>query len=148
MRKAAIRAVCRQFIVLCQKFNLFSGAVVAIDGSKFKAVNTRDKNVTPAKLAKRKEQIDASIERYLSALDTSARQEGEVAQAKSIRLKEKIASLREQMKRFDQIETQLRAAPDEQLSLTDPDARSMATSGKGTGLVGYNVQVAVDTVIT
>lgn len=87
-------------IMLCQKLNLFSGAVVAVDGSKFKAVNTRDKNFTPAKIAKRKEQIDASIERYLSALDASDRQDGGVAQAKSVRLKEKIASLREQMKRL------------------------------------------------
>ena len=93
----AIRAACRQFVVLCRQLDLFTHAVVAIDGSKFKAVNTRDKNFTAAKLAKRMEQVEASIARYLAALDTADRQEGEVAEAKSVRLKDKIAGLREQM---------------------------------------------------
>jgi hypothetical protein len=78
-------------------------------------------------------------------MDAADRQEGEVAQAKSVRLKEKIAALREQMQQFRAMEEMVRAAPDQQVSLTDPDARSMATSGKGTGVVGYNVQTAVDT---
>jgi AAA+ ATPase superfamily predicted ATPase len=90
------------------------------------------------------EQVEASIERYLSALETADRQEGEVAEAKSARLKDKIASLREQMRRYKALEAAVRAAPDKQISLTDPDARSMATSGKDTGLVGYNVQAVVD----
>ena len=90
------------------------------------------------------EQVEASIERYLSALETADRQEGELAEAKSARLKDKIASLRDQMRKLKALEVAVHAAPDKQISLTDPDARSMATSGKDTGMVGYNVQAAVD----
>jgi transposase len=140
----AIRATCRQFVMLCRQLDLFSEAVVAIDGSKFKAVNNRDKNFTPNKIQRRMEQIETSIDRYLSALDAADRQEGEVAQAKAVRLKDKIAALKQQMQQFKQMEVAVRTAPDQQISLTDPDARSMATSGKGTGIVGYNVQTAVD----
>jgi hypothetical protein len=121
---------------MCRRLNLFAHAVAAIDGSKFKAENARDKNFTRAKLQKRMEQVEASIERYLSALETADRQEGEVAEAKSARLKDKIASLRDQMRKFKALEVAVDAAPDKQISLTDPDARSMATSGKGTGVVG------------
>ena len=140
----AIRAACRQFIALCRKLELFTHAVAAIDGSKFKAVNARDKNFTKAKLKARMEQVEASIERYMAALETADRHDGEVAQAKSVRLKEKIASLRDQMRAFQAMEARVHAAPDRQISLTDPDARAMATSGKGTGTVGYNLQAAVD----
>lgn len=139
----AIRNVCRQFIVLCQQLGMFADAVVAIDGSKFKAVNNRDRNFTSAKMARRMEEIEASISKYLGALDTADRQEPSVAQAKSVRLEEKIAALRAQMQALKEIETQLNSAPDKQISLTDPDARSMKT--RGTGIVGYNVQTAVDT---
>jgi transposase len=142
---AAIRAVCRQFVVLCRRLDLFTHAVVAIDGSRFKAVNTRDKNFTRASIQRRMEQVEASIERYMSALETADRQEGELAQAKSIRLKDKIASLKAQMQAFKVLEVAVHAAPDQQISLTDPDARAMATNGKGTGIVGYNVQTAVET---
>jgi len=141
---AAIRAVCSQFVALCRRLNLFTQAVVAIDGSKFKAVNNRDKNFTVAKVGKRMEQVEASIARYLAALDRADREESEVAEAKSVRLKEKIAGLRRQMQSLKEIEQTVQAAPDQQVSLTDPDARSMATSGRGTGVVGYNVQIAVD----
>ena len=141
---AAIRAVCRQFVVLCRRLALFGQAIAAIDGSKFKAVNNRDKNFTKTKLKKRMEQVEASIARYLQALDTADRQEGEVAEVKSIRVKEKIAALREQMRAFQGLEKELLTTPDQQISLTDPDARSMATSGRGSGIVGYNVQTAVD----
>src|SRR5258708_3579300 len=141
----AIRAVCRQFVELCRQLGLFTRAVVAIDGSKFKAVNNRDKNYTVAKVGKRIEQVDASIARYLAALDRADREESDVAEAKSGRLKEKIAGLRRQMQSLKEVAQQVQAAPDQQVSLTDPDARSMATSGRGTGIVGYNVQVAVDT---
>ncbi|HEY1560583.1 MAG TPA: IS1182 family transposase [Caulobacteraceae bacterium] len=142
---AAIRAACRQFIVLCRRLDLFAHAVAAIDGSKFKAVNTRDKNFTRASIKRRMEQVEASIERYMAALETADRHEGELAQAKGVRLRDKIAALREQMKDFQALEKAVHAAPDQQISLTDPDARAMATSGKGTGMVGYNVQTAVDT---
>jgi transposase len=141
----AIRATCRRFVEVCRRLNLFAHAVAAIDGSKFKAVNARDKNFSRAKLQKRMEQVEASIERYLSVLEAADRQEGELAEAKSARLKDKIASLRDQMRKFKALEVAVDAAPDKQISLTDPDARSLATSGKGTGVVGYNVQAAVDT---
>jgi transposase len=140
----AIRAVCSQFVALCRRLNLFTQAVVAIDGSKFKAVNNRDKNFTVAKVGKRMEQVDASIARYLAALDRVDRDENDVAEVKLVRLKEKIAGLRRQMQSLNEMEQTVQDAPDQQVSLTDPDARSMATSGRGTGVVGYNVQIAVD----
>src|SRR6202163_222796 len=140
----AIRGACRQFIVLCRQLNLFSQAVVAVDGSKFKAVNNRDRNFTSAKVQRRMEQIEASINRYLSALDIADQQEATTAQSKSSKLKEKIEALQKRMQQLKEIEVLVQATPDKQISLTDPDARSMATSGKGTGIVGYNVQTVVD----
>jgi Transposase DDE domain len=128
--------------MLCQQLDLFSDALVAIDGSKFKAVNNRDRNFTSAKLKRRMEEIESSINRYLVALETADRQEPAIAKAKTERLQDKIAALKEQMQVLRDIEVQLNAAPDKQLSLTDPDARSMKT--RGTGVVGYNVQTAVD----
>jgi transposase len=92
---AAIRATCRQFVALCRKLNLFTQAMVAIDGSRFKAVNSRDRSFSRGSIERRIEQVEASIERYLSALETADRQEGELAEAKSARLKDKIASARE-----------------------------------------------------
>jgi len=141
----AIRAVCTQFVTLCRRLNLFTQAIVAIDGSKFKAVNNRDKNFTRAKVQKRIEQVEASIARYLDALERADREDRDVAEAKTGRLKEKIAGLKRQMQSLHEMEKQVEAAPDKQVSLTDPDARSMATSGRGTGIVGYNFQIAVDT---
>jgi transposase len=138
----AIRSVCRQFVVLCQQLGLFSEALVAIDGSKFKAVNNRDRNFTSAKLKRRMEEIEASINRYLTDLDTADRQEPVAAKAKTERLQDKIAALKKRMKELKEIEVQLNETPDKQISLTDPDARSMKT--RGTGIVGYNVQTAVD----
>jgi transposase len=139
----AIRSVCRQFVLLCQQLGLFSEALVAIDGSKFKAVNNRDHNFTSAKLQRRMEEIESSINRYLTDLDTADRQEPAVAQARTERLQDKIAALKSQMQALREIEVQLNETPDKQISLTDPDARSMKT--RGTGIVGYNVQTAVDT---
>src|SRR6516164_6244755 len=138
----AIREVCRQFIVLCRQLNLFTEAIVAIDGSKFKAVNNRDKNFTAAKMQRRMAQIEESIARYLAAMDTADRAEPEVAQLKKGHLREKIAALKEQMQRLKAIEAQMHAAPDQQVSLTDPDARSMKS--RDGGIVGYNVQTAVE----
>src|SRR4051794_8827811 len=140
----AIRAVCAQFVGLCRRLKLFTRAVVAIDGSTFKAVNNRDKNYTVAKVTGRMEQIETSIARYLRALDRADREESDIAEAKSVRLKEKIAGLRRQMQALKVMEQRVQDAPDQQVSLTDPDARSMATSGKGTATVGYNVQIAVE----
>jgi transposase/CheY-like chemotaxis protein len=141
----AIRLACRQFVLLCRELGLFEQALVAIDGSKFKAVNNRDKNFTPHKLKARNQQLDQSIARYLSELDRADRDPSLVPEARVEHLKQKIATVREQMKKLEAIGRQLAVAPDQQVSLTDPDARSMATSGRGTGMVGYNVQAAVDT---
>ena len=139
----AIRSVCRQFVVLCQRLDLFAEAIVAIDGSKFKAVNHRDRNFTSAKLERRMRDIESSIARYLEAMDTADRQEPAVAKVRTERLQDKIAALKKQMRSLKEIEVRLNATPDKQVSLTDPDARSMKT--RGTGVVGYNVQTAVDT---
>ncbi len=141
----AIRKVCAQFVALCRQLELFADASVAIDGSKFKAVNARDRNFTRAKMKRRKEQVEESVERYLHQMDSADRQEPSLARTtKTARLKEKIVILKEEMRRLEKLEVEMLAAPDKQLSLTDPDARSMATSGRGSGMVGYNVQTAVD----
>jgi transposase len=140
----AIQAACAQFVVLCRRLSLFGKAVVAIDGSKFKAVNNRDKNFTAAKVEARLVQVEASIARYLAALDRADLEQSDIAEPRTTRLTEKIAGLREQMQVLQAMRQRVEAAPDRQVSLTDPDARSMATSGKGTGIVGYNVQAAVD----
>jgi transposase len=143
---SAIRKVCARFVELCRKLGLLTKASVAIDGSKFKAVNDRDKNFTRNKLERRRKQLEESVARYLSQLDTADRQEpSEALSAKTAHLKEKIAKIGEEMKKLETIEKQMLASPDQQISLTDPDSRSMATSGRGSGLVGYNVQIAVDT---
>jgi transposase len=143
---AAIRKVCARFVELCREMGLLTKPSVAIDGSKFKAVNNRDKNFTRAKVERRRAQLEESVARYLSQLDTADRQEPSEALAmKTERLKEKLAKLESEMRRLAAIEQRMLASPDQQLSLTDPDSRSMATSGRGSGVVGYNVQVAVDT---
>jgi len=142
----AIRKVCARFVELCREMGLLATAGVAIDGSKFKAVNNRDRNFTRAKVERRRTQLEESVARYLSQLDTADRQEpSEALVTKTTRLKEKLAKLAEEMQRLDGFEARMLAAPDQQISLTDPDSRSMATSGRGSGVVGYNVQVAVDT---
>src|ERR1700738_1474065 len=142
----AIRKVCAQFIAVCREIGLLTKASVAIDGSKFKAVDNRDKNFTRAKTERRLAQIEESVARYLSQLDTADLQEPtEALAAKTAHLKEKLAKLTTEMQRLKAIEKEMLASPDQQISLTDPDSRSMATSGRGSGVVGYNVQVAVDT---
>jgi len=142
----AIRQVCARFIELCRAMGLLTEASVAIDGSKFKAVNNRDKNFTRAKMDRRMAQIEESVARYLQQLDTADRQEpSEALQTKTSRLKDKIAKLKQQMQHLKELRVQMLAAPDQQISLTDPDSRSMATSGRGSGVVGYNVQIAVET---
>jgi transposase len=141
----AIRQVCARFVVLCRTMGLFTKASVAIDGSKFKAVNNRDRNFTRAKMARRRARIEESVARYLQQLDTADRQQpSEALATKTTGLREKIAKLGEEMQRLQALEARMLATPDQQISLTDPDARSMATSGRGSGVVGYNVQAAVD----
>jgi transposase len=142
----AIRKVCARFVELCREMGLLTRASVAIDGSKFKAVNNRDRNFTRAKVERRRAQLEESVARYLGQLDTADRQEpSETLALKTTRLKEKLAKLESEMQRLAAIEKQMLTSPDQQISLTDPDSRSMATSGRGSGVVGYNVQVAVDT---
>ena len=143
---SAIRKVCARFVALCREIGLLAGASVAIDGSKFKAVNNRDRNFTKGKVKRRRAQIEQSVDRYLHQLDSTDRQEPSLANSmKTTRLKEKIAKLAEEMQRLEKLEARMLEEPGEQISLTDPDARSMATSGRGSGVVGYNVQAAVDT---
>ena len=141
----AIREVCRMFIALSRKLDLLSCASVAIDGSKFKAVNAPDKNFTEAKMKLRLQRIDDSIARYLSQLETADRHGDAVPQAKITRLKSKIDKLQEEIVRLNAINTEMIERADKRISLTDLDARSMATSDNDTGIVGYNVQIAVDT---
>jgi transposase len=141
----AIREVCREFVALCRKLGLLSAASVAIDGSKFKAVNARDKNFTEAKMKRRLERIEESVARYIAQLETADRRGDVVPEAKVARFKDKIVKLNEEIARLSAINVEMMKSKDKQISLTDPDARSMATSGKDTGIVGYNVQTAVDT---
>src|SRR5262249_60653386 len=140
------RKVCARFVALCRQLDLLTTASVAIDGSKFKAVNTRDKNFTRAKMDRRLAQLEESVARYLSQLDTADRQEpSEALAVRTAHLKEKLAKLAIELQRLKVIEKAMLASPDQQISLTDPDSRSMATSGRVSGVVGYNVQGAVDT---
>jgi transposase len=139
----AIRQVCARFVELCREMGLLATASVAIDGSKFKAVNNRDRNFTRAKVERRRAQLEESVARYLSQLDRH--EPTEALATKTERLKEKLTKLKEEMAKLAALEAQMLASPDQQVSLTDPDSRSMATSGRGSGVVGYNVQVAVDT---
>jgi transposase len=136
----AIKQVCIQFIELCRQMGLLATSSVAIDGSKFKAVNTRDKNFTRNKVERRRAQLEESVARYLAQLDTADRQEpSEELTAKAEHLKEKLVKLESEMQRLAAVEKIMLASPDQQISLTDPDSRSMATSGRGSGVVGYNV---------
>ena len=138
----SIRLVCREFVQVCRKLDLFTDAFVAIDGSKFKAVNNRDKNYTHAKLKRRLDDIDKNINRYLEQIASADRHDELTNKDKTTRLENKIKQLKKEIKQLNKIETQLLATPDKQISFTDPDARSMIT--RGTGIVGYNVQTAVD----
>jgi len=136
-----IRLVCRQFVILCRNLNLFANAFVAIDGSKFKAVNNRDRNFTRAKMKRRIAEADATIEHYLQQLAEADQQEPSDDKTRS--LEDKITSLKKEMSRLKKVEARMHKAPGQQISLTDPDARSMKS--RGSGVVGYNVQTAVDT---
>src|SRR5262250_263536 len=101
----AIRQVCARFVDLCRQLGLLATASVAIDGSKFKAVNNRDKNFTRAKVERRRAQLEESVARYLSQLDTADRHEPTEALATNVtRLTEKLTKLAEEMGRLDGIE--------------------------------------------
>ena len=138
----AIQLVCREFVMLCRKLSLFEDAFVAIDGSKFKAVNNRDKNFTKAKMKRRLADVDKSIERYLGRIASADRRDTPASADKADRLKDKVSRLRVELARLKRLELEMLAGDSEQLSQTDPDARSMKT--RSSGIVGYNVQSAVD----
>jgi transposase len=140
----AIQAACRRFVLVCRNLGLIAGGTVAVDGSRLRAVNARDRNFTPVTIRRRMEQVDASIQRYFGMLDTADRQEGEAAELRTARLTTRLDALRRQMRELEAMEQAVAATPDGQISLTDPDARAMASAGTGTGLVGYNLQAAVD----
>lgn len=141
----AIQAACRRFVLVCRNLGLIAGGTVAVDGSRMRAVNARDRNFTPVTIWRRMEQVDASIVRYLGMLDTADRQEGEASELRTARLTTRLGELRRQMRELEAMEEAVMASPDRQISLTDPDARAMASAGTGTGLVGYNLQAVVDT---
>jgi transposase len=142
----AIRRTCATFVELCRRIGVLKGDCVAIDGSKFKAVNNRDRNFTKGKIASRIAHLEASVERYIEEMVRIDRQEeGEVQMEKVDNLARRYARVRNEITRLQAMEHALEDAPDGQISLTDPDARAMATSAKNSGLVGYNIQTAVDT---
>ena len=140
----AIQRVCAQFVVVCRRLKLLSTGEVVIDGSKFKAVNNRDKNFTRHKLAERIRQLEQGVGRYLAELERADRVPEQMLPGRVEHLHEKVAAAKEQIRQLHEIGQVMEASPDGQVSLTDPDARSMATHGRGTGIVGYNVQSAVE----
>jgi transposase len=141
----AIRRTCAQFVELCRRIGVLRGDCVAIDGSKFKAVNNRDRNFTKGKIASRIAHLEASVERYIDEMVRIDRQEeGEARAEKVDNLGQRYGRIRREIERLKAMDRALEDAPDGQISLTDPDARAMATSAKGSGFVGYNAQVAVD----
>jgi transposase len=141
----AIKSVCRQFVMICRQLNLFADSLIAIDGSRFKAVNNRDRNYTKAKVKRRIDAINTSLNRYFSQLDSFDRQDQDIPSAKVAHVNKQIAALKRQMKEVQEIESIIETAPGQQVSLTDPDARAMSTNARSSGTVGYNVQTAVDT---
>ena len=141
--RQAIRRVCLEFVGVCRELELFSATLVAIDGSKFKAVNSRDKNFTKRSVKLRIKKTQANIDRYLAKLDAADKAEPEIAEVTATELKQKIASMEAKMDELKDFEAEVESHPDQQVSVTDPDARSMKKAGGGS-TVGYNVQTAVD----
>ena len=138
----AICAACAQFIVICRDLGLFTRPLAAIDGSKFKGVNARDKNFTRSKVRTRLAKLEKSAAQYLTALDAADRQESmsEGSSSGSGKLRDKLTRLKAQMQKLKALEAATEASPDKQVSLTDPDTRLMVTGDRLTGTVGYNVQ--------
>ena len=141
--RQAIRQVCLEFVGVCRELQLFSATLVAIDGSKFKAVNSRDKNFTRRSVKLRIKKTQANIDRYLAMLDAVDAEEPEIAAVTATELKQKIASMEAKMDELKGYEAEVEAHPDKQVSVTDPDSRSMKKAGGGS-TVGYNVQTALD----
>lgn len=145
----AIRKTCAQFVALCRSLHLLDGGSVAIDGSKFKAVNHREKNFTYERLKRRMVAIEKTIKRYLSELDRSDRQREitgtPVPATKVARLTKGIDTLKEKLAHLSALESKMLASGETQISLTDPDARAMTSQSHSAYVVGYNIQSAVDT---
>ncbi|UIJ32276.1 IS1182 family transposase [Cereibacter azotoformans] len=142
---AAIRKTCAQFVELCRRIGVLKGDCVAIDGSKFKAVNNRDRNFTKGKIASRLTHLEADVARCINEMVRIDRQEeGEARAEKVAHLARRYGRIRREIERLKAMDKALADAPDGQISLTDPDARAMATSARNSGLVGYNAQCAVD----
>jgi transposase len=137
--RQAIRKVCLKFVELCRELELFSATLVAIDGSKFKAVNSRDKNFTRKSVKRRIKKTQANIDRYLAKLDAVDAEEPEIREVTAKELKQKIASMEAKLDELKMREAEVEAHPDKQVSMTDEDARSMMKPGGGS-VVGYNVQ--------
>jgi len=143
----AIVAACSRFVALCRRMKVVAHAVVAIDGSKLKAVNSRERNFAAGKIRARRELLDESVARYLAELDRADPDPALLPEGRVPHLKEKLAKVRRQMEALGAIDQQLKDTPDHQISLTDPDARSMTSSGRGTGTVGYNLQRSMPSII-
>jgi transposase len=138
----ALQALFREFVLLCKQLDLFGAELLAIDGRKLKAVNSKHKNFTKAKLEKALKDIDEKMAQYLRDLDTADSEESRVHQPTSEELQEKIKRLQERQQRYREFVQEITASGETQLSLTDPDSRAMPKSPKVD--VGYNVQIAVD----
>jgi site-specific recombinase len=143
---AGIRKACAQFVDLFRRIGTLNGDCVAIEGSKFKAVNNRDRNFTKGKIASRLAHLEADVERYFTEMVRIDRQEdGEARVEKVQHLARRYGRIRQEIDRLKAMDKALAEAPDGQSFLTDPDARAMATSARHSGMVGHNVQTAVDT---
>lgn len=140
-----IKAVCREFVLLCKKLGLLSSTCVAVDGSKFKAVNSDDRSFTPAKMERRLKKLDESIDKYLAEIKRIDNENTKEAENTKIKLKDRLAKVREEAQRLKLIEKKMLESPDQQIALTDPDARIMQSGGRSTVVTGYNVQSVVDT---
>jgi transposase len=145
----AIRKVCQQFIVFCRDIDLLDASIVAIDGSKFKAVNAKAKSFTHEKLRRRLGEIDVAIARYLAELDRAdealSKTGMSVPEARLSRAMKKLAHYKKEADALRAVERRMESSGETQVSLTDPDARAMATTSKQPRVVGYNVQSAVET---
>jgi transposase len=141
----AIKQVCREFTLLCQKLKLFGGELVAIDGSKFKAVNNRRRNFNEARLTKAIKALEEKIDGYLGSLDAAdaAETDPDEPTPNTVELRHKIAEMQQRKARYQALKQELKESGAKQVSLTDPDARSMVMHHHSTE-VGYNVQTVVD----
>lgn len=142
--RKAIQQVCREFTLFCRNLELFSGDMVAIDGSKFKAVNNKGRNFTERRLKKIIKKLDEDIDRYLDELDQNDEMEPDEPKLTREELQEKIEEMKHRLKETQELENKRKESGESQISLTDPDSRSMPLGGGRTTMVGYNVQFSVD----